>query len=212
MKALPIILTTFLLFTSAQAQYSGGTGERNNPYQINTAKDLIRLGHSPKDSGKHFILTADIDLDHNLPGGRVINRAVIPDFSGTFDGNGFIISNLTIVGDSDLGLFGLIREGAEVNRLTIADASVIGSGDRIGILCGRNGRNSMRAGRIVDCACTGEVSGNRYVGGLVGMNYRGRILDCFSTGTASGKSDITFYPGIQLDNQKEVQFSVQIHF
>ena len=30
--------------------------------------------------------------------------------------------------------------------------------------------------------------------------------------SAGGKNDITFYPGLQIDNNKEVQFSVQIHF
>ena len=38
-----------LYFSSltAQAQYGGGTGEPNDPYQIATAEDLILLGDSP---------------------------------------------------------------------------------------------------------------------------------------------------------------------
>ena len=45
------------------AQYSGGIGEPDDPYQIATAEDLMLLGESPGDYDKHFILTADIDLD-----------------------------------------------------------------------------------------------------------------------------------------------------
>jgi hypothetical protein len=59
------------LFTTAQAKYSGGTGDPNDPYQIGTAMDLIALGNEPTDYDRHFILTADIDLDPNLPGRRV---------------------------------------------------------------------------------------------------------------------------------------------
>jgi hypothetical protein len=59
------------------AKYSGGTGEPNDPYQIATAADLIALGEDPNDYGKHFILMADIDLDPNLPGRTVFDRAVI---------------------------------------------------------------------------------------------------------------------------------------
>ena len=61
----------------AQRKYAGGTGEPNDPYQIATAADLIALGNEPNDYDKHFILTADIDLDPNLPGRKVFDKAVI---------------------------------------------------------------------------------------------------------------------------------------
>jgi len=63
-----LTLTTCLLVLPAHAKYSGGTGEPNDPYQIATAADLIALGETPADYDKHFILTADIDLDPSLPG------------------------------------------------------------------------------------------------------------------------------------------------
>ena len=59
-----------------------------DPYQIATAADLIALGETPADYDKHFILTADIDLDPNLPGRKVFDKAVIARwlFNGVFDG------------------------------------------------------------------------------------------------------------------------------
>ena len=60
-----------------QAQYSGGRGTADDPYQIATAADLIALGNTPQDFDKHFVLTADIDLDPNLPGGQVFTGALI---------------------------------------------------------------------------------------------------------------------------------------
>ena len=108
-----LTITIFSLSLPAYDKYSGGTGEPNNPYQIATAEDLMLLGESPEDYDKHFILTADIDLDPNLPGRKVFDEAVIAPtektaFTGVFDGNGHIVSCLTIMGKSGLGLFGVL--------------------------------------------------------------------------------------------------------
>jgi len=84
----------------AYAKYSGGGGEPDDPYQIATAADLIALGESPEDYDKHFLLTAGIDLDPDLPGRKVFDKAIIASdtypmkndfqgtpFAGVFDGN-----------------------------------------------------------------------------------------------------------------------------
>jgi hypothetical protein len=167
------------------SKYSGGTGEPNDPYQIATAADLIALGETPADCDKHFILIADIDLDPNLPGRKVFDRAVIaPDtndapsswiegtaFTGVFDGNGRTISHLTIRGGSYLGLFGQLgrdwfRPGSagQVKNLGVVDVSIIGTGDSVGGLAGYD-----RSGTVTQCYSSGVVSGRSCVGGLVGM-------------------------------------------
>jgi hypothetical protein len=110
--AITLLITILSLSLPVYAKYSGGTGEPNAPYQIATAEDLMLLGESPEDYDKHFILIADIDLDPNLPGRKVFNRAIIAhdtfdriSFTGAFDGNNHTISHLTISGDTYLGLF-----------------------------------------------------------------------------------------------------------
>jgi hypothetical protein len=77
LRIVPAIITLCLVAPPGWAKYSGGTGEPNDPYQIATAADLIALANEPNDYDKHFILTTDIDLDPNLPGNRVFDRAVI---------------------------------------------------------------------------------------------------------------------------------------
>ena len=77
LRAIPFLIAACLLPFPAHAQYSGGHGTSADPYQIATAADLIALGETPTDYDKHFILTADIDLDPNLPGRRVFDNAVI---------------------------------------------------------------------------------------------------------------------------------------
>ena len=109
---------TMLFFGhQAEAKYSGGTGEPNAPYQIATAADLIALGEDPNDYDKHFVLTSDIDLNPNLPGRRIFDKAVIapdtepaqynlngPAFTGVFDGNGHKIFESDYQGRRMVGL------------------------------------------------------------------------------------------------------------
>jgi The GLUG motif len=188
-----ILLTT----SSAFGAYSGGTGDPNTPYQITTKADLLALAANTADYGKCFILTADIDLDPNLPGGQVFTAAIIAAdtnssgshhafqgiaFTGTFDGNGNKISGFVINGGSNsyLGLFGQINTGGLIKNLGLENCSVSGHDD-VGGLVGENYNGS-----ISNCYSTGAVSGHGYgAGGLVGENS-GSISNCYSTGAVSG--------------------------
>jgi len=186
----------FNLDTVAHRKYAGGTGEPNNPYQIATAEDLTHLGETPEDYDKHFILTADIDLDPNLPGRKVFDKAVIAadtndiksslqgtPFKGVFDGNGYVVSRLTIIGRTNLGLFGLLGDGeirAEVRNLGVVDVNTAGW-DYIGGLVGISDRASV----VTQCYSTGSVNGRDYIGGLIGKNY-GSVTQCYSTAAVLG--------------------------
>ncbi len=189
---IPLLITICLLSIPAYAKYSGGTGDPNDPYLIATAEDLMLLGDSPEDYDKHFILTADIDLDLKLPGRKVFDKAVIsPDtaadtwgwegtaFTRVFDGNGHTISHLTITGGSYLGLFGRLESGAEVRDLGVVDVNITGSGRYVGGLVGSN------RGFVTQCYSTGAVNGERNVGGLVGVN-EGYVTRCYSNAVVSG--------------------------
>jgi len=199
MRTLFLTLITCLFVLPAHAKYSGGTGEPNDPYQIATAVDLVALGETPEDYDKHFILTADIDLDPNLPGRKVFDKAVIAPvpsldtwghpvgtpFSGVFDGNGHTISKLTIEGGSSLGLFGQLDSRAEVKNLGVVDVNISGFGHYVGGLVGLN------AGTVTQCYSTGAVSGTgQYsgpVGGLVGSNW-GPVTHSFWDTQTSGQT------------------------
>ena len=206
MRTLFLTLITCLFVLPAYAKYSGGTGEPNDPYQIATAEDLMLLGETPEDYGKHFLLTADIDLDPNLPGRKVFDKAVIaPDtndanwwfegtpFTGFFDGNGRTISNLIITGGghrSYIGLFGQLGEWSssvgEVKDLGVVDVKIAGSsysGFWVGGLVGYND------GSIFTSYSTGVITGGHYVGGLVGENH-GRIAMSCSSGSVTGDSRV----------------------
>jgi len=200
MRTLLVTLITCLFVLPVQAKYSGGTGDPNNPYQIATAEDLMLLGETPEDYDKHFVLTADIDLDPNLPGGKVFDRAVIAPagvtpFAGMFDGKGHTISHLTIRGNNCLGLFGELKTEdwdpyrARIKNVGIVDVSITGSGDSVGGLVGHVGSN--RYGTIDTSYSSGSVSGRNNVGGLVGCNnLRGQVSQCSSFANVSGDNDV----------------------
>jgi len=170
--------------------FAGGTGRADDPYRIATAEQLISIGSTW--TGYHFILLNDIDLDPNLPGGRVFEGAVIASgaspwrdpFRGNFDGGGHTIRNLVIraknQSDPSLtsaGLFGGIEQGAVVTDLRIEAADVQVVDRHAGILAGEN------AGRVINCQVSGRVSSNMAlfpvdeVGGLIGRNTRD-VINC----------------------------------
>ncbi len=160
-------------------RFSGGTGEPNDPYRIATAQQLIAINSDPNLLKQHFTLVADIDLDPNLPGGEVFSEAVVapnplghsltrtgPVFTGTFNGEGHVIRNLTIdnhIGALGTGLFGWVGGNGRVQNLRLEAVNICG-GNVVGAVAGRN------YGTITDCHVTGCVRGYSHVGGLTGVN------------------------------------------
>ena len=133
-------------------------------------------------------------------------------FTGVFDGNGHTISNFTYssTGRDGIGLFGYVSgENAEIKDLGLLNPDIdAGTGDYVGSLvgviwngtvtnCYVEGGSVLGAhevggllgynyyGTITNCYSTATVSGNRYVGGLLGRNS-GIITNCYSTGSVSG--------------------------
>lgn len=94
--------------------YGGGTGTAENPYLIATAEHLSTIGLCTCHQDKHFKLVADIDLSNGT-----WTRSVVPSFSGVFDGNGHIISGLTITGGGYLGLFGQLGSSANGTSISL---------------------------------------------------------------------------------------------
>lgn len=109
--------------------------------EIDTAEDLIAMNQNL--SG-HYILTADIDLsgyenwpmigayvmDPNSPEGE--DPVAEAAFSGTFDGNGHTISNVTIDASADMekmfgiGFFACVGHGGVVKNVVFQDINVKG--------------------------------------------------------------------------------------
>ena len=201
-RVIPFLIVVCSVICPAQAQYSGGSGTADDPYQIAAPQDLINLGERPADYDKHFVLTADIDLGPSPRGHKVFDEAVIGPFvsgpgwsppsgtafSGVFDGAGHTISRLTIIGEDYLGLFGELASSAEIRNLGVVDVNIVGSGNYSGGVAGLN------HGRIKACYVKGEVRGEYWVGGLVGDTY-GTITACCAQATVSGLKYVGGFAG-----------------
>jgi formylglycine-generating enzyme required for sulfatase activity len=195
------LFQTYSNIEPAHAKYSGGMGVPDDPYQIATAEDLMRLGDSPEDYDKHFILTADIDLDPNLPGRKIFDKAVIStdvndanwwfdgtSFTGVFNGNSHVIRNLTIRAGKKLhiGLFGSVDFEGSVFDMTLDNVLIEAeNASYIGSLVGES------LGSITRCHASGRVSGGQqtyYLGGLIGLMEYGTVSYCHTNMEVAGYS------------------------
>jgi len=185
-----------ILFSCINTSFAlNGLGTAASPWLIQSLADFDEFAANSAYWSGHTRLETNIDLST-----RTYTQAPIaggPSFTGTFDGNSHIISNLTInntgSGSGCLGLFGQIYNGS-VTNLGVENAVIIGAGYVSGF-CGYN------YGSITSCYSTGSVTGSdsvtgpSYIGGLCGYNGdNGNIISCYSTGSVTGSFSDYFYP------------------
>ena len=186
---------SFELDAVASRKFGGGSGEPNNPYLIYTVDQMNAFSAEPNEWDKHFKLMTNIDLSGFLYDIALIAPVTISDdndpiqgtpFTGVFDGNGHTISNLTVMGEGYLGLFGRVTSKAKIVDLGVVDVNIVGSGDYVGGLVGFN-----EYGQLNRCFSSGQVSSGTGIGGLVGYNgFGGRVLRCYSTSAVTGQKNI----------------------
>jgi hypothetical protein len=173
--------------------FAGGEGTLANPYQVATVEQLNNVRYY---LDKHFIQTADIDLSsYNTGlGWEPIGSNSSP-FTGTFDSNGKTISNLTINRSTAnyVGLFG-VTDTAEIQNIKLENTTVNGK-DYTGALVGCN------KGIITNSYATGAVTGQFYVGGLVGYNSSGTITKSYATSTVTGQYYVGGLAGSSYDSR-----------
>ncbi len=181
---LVILMLVLLTGSFADARYSGGTGEPNDPYRISTDEDLNDIGNHQEDWSKHFILINDVNLVwYTGTQFRIIGNNTTK-FTGVFNGNNYKILNFTWTSSDRncIGLFSYLGSGGQIKNLGMENVDVNAvNGGRVGGLVGAN------SGTITNCYSTGSITGNWEVGGMVGSNYEfGLITNCYSTGSVSG--------------------------
>ena len=180
----------FTIFTVLSLQASAEV------IQISSFDDLCKIGQDPRyPLDGNYILTQNIDASPSRNMGRdsigtiIFFAGFIPigtfenPFIGTFDGKGFVISNLYISRrvEDHIGLFGNVGDpfrggrGGEIKNVGLVDVS-IGFRGSIGSLAG-----VLYNSTVTNCYSTGEVNTSTdNVGGLVGISYNSTITDCHS--------------------------------
>ena len=127
-----------------------GSGYPNDPFIIANKADLTEFRNNSTLRAGYYSLTSDI----NLVGTIYYTTAFVPEgFYGSFSGNGYTISNLTINGSFRLGFFGKLY--GDVNNLALEDVLITGSSVYVGGLVSEN----YSTGSITSCYLTGRVTG-----------------------------------------------------
>ncbi|MFA7123514.1 MAG: GLUG motif-containing protein [Candidatus Delongbacteria bacterium] len=192
-----IFVSVIQLFSQIAIAPSEGDGTQGSPYQIASLENLFWLASSPSQMDKYYIQTADIDAsdtvtwyieDHDsvsYTGDRYIGWIQIgkyseSPFTGSYDGQGYVISNLYFsyidvpYGGTDRqqkGLFGYVR-GAEIKNVRLYNID-FSSMFYTGGIVGEN-----RYGSINNCYVEGEIDSYTEGGGIAGRNDGGIISNC----------------------------------
>lgn len=178
-------IVSALLALAALLSLTVPAAAEETPVPIHTVEDLIAM---EKDPAGEYILMADLDM------AGVAWKPL--DFSGTLDGNGHAILNLTISVPGDekadacdgnknlyeatyFGMFGTLRD-AEVKNLTLLNVRAVIQWDTpvfLGAIAGYS-ENS----KIENCTVSGTLELRAHdrifgIGGLVGYGS-GRVEDC----------------------------------
>ena len=190
--------------------FAGGDGTEDSPFEVSSAAELENIGQLLY---CNFRLTQNISLSGaewtplgaESPCGGGNDDSC---FQGKLDGNGKMISGLTVNITKDYGgLFGYTGEHAEIRSVGLSSVNITAmknsgglvgynngdisnsyvsgtvsssSGNTTGGLVGRN------AGNISNSYATGTVSGFTGSGGLVGQNFGGSISNSYAASTVSG--------------------------
>jgi prepilin-type N-terminal cleavage/methylation domain-containing protein len=152
---------------------------------IYTPEQLASIGNDedyPLDGD--YIVMANISLSGYVDWAPIGKNIASP-FTGTFNGNNYVISNLTINSNQDhKGLFGCISKTSKITNLGLENANInVAGGNYVGGLVGYTSTGCT----IENCYATGKVTGGSDTGGLVGRNY-GTITDCYATAEVTGGS------------------------
>ncbi len=198
------------------------------PIEISSLEGLQKIGDERKyPLDRDYVLVSDIDATptegmNNGKGFEPIGTSSTESFRGTFNGNGFVISNLTIdrPGVSTLGLFQIISGAGEVLDLTLSEVSIKGSA-AVGGIVGRLSQDSDIGG-IKGCKVSGivDVGDGRSVGGIAGIisgistveavkvensSFQGLVVGNLNVGGLVGENDGSTIRGSRSDGEVEVE-------
>ena len=192
------LLTALLgLFGAGQAwaqTQPTGAGTKGDPYQISTADELrwfaglvngTLTDGTAQNTAAWAVLTTNIDLGGAAwtpIGNYAVNKVK---YTGTFDGAGHTISNLTVDNSSAdyQGFVGYLESGGAIQNLTLDENCSVTGSDYVGGICGGN------YGTIKNCYNSASVSGSWYVGGVCGSSTYGTITNCGNGGAVTSSSD-----------------------
>lgn len=223
-KSFYLLLGLIFVAPSTFAQFSGGSGTANDPYQIASETDLANITGSYAQGGYYFLQTNNISLTGNWIS---IGEEDDP-FYGFYDGDNYTIDGLFISYPTthQRGLFGAIHPNAIVQNVGLINVSISDNRVGIGALVGYNfgtiincystgtvtalnssgGLVAISSGYISNSYSTVHITGGDYIGGFIGENF-GSITNCYSTGNVDSEGNSARFGGFVGNNTGEITLS-----
>ena len=164
-----------------------GSGTEADPFEVSTVDQLQCIGEAPGTSlgfADYYELTTNIDASETATwnDGAGFDPIGSSDdfFYGTFDGNGFVISNLHIdrPDTERVGLFAWLFD-LRIGNVSLESATITG-GEETGGLVGYN-----EQGTVHNASVDGTISGSGETGGLVGANS-GEVTNSSAAASVDG--------------------------
>ncbi|MBR4775163.1 MAG: hypothetical protein IK008_03605 [Bacteroidales bacterium] len=191
-------LNTFIVdltgITPEACYFSGGNGSQASPWRIETVQDLADMADFTSAGDTHFNTdyyrqTADIDYAGGYHEAIGNSNSTPSYFKGTYEGNGYKVSNLVIRNqqtDKAVGFFGYLDSAAHVDGLVLENATVNSTTWNNGTVVGCIQGSSTVV--VENCVVTGGsvTSNNTDNGGICGKQMSGTIRNCTYQGTVTG--------------------------
>jgi hypothetical protein len=182
--------------TDPATGFYDGDGSPGDPYQICS---WTQLAHVNNHLSENFILVENLSSATDDYTGLGSNWTPIgrntSQFTGSFDGNGYTISNLTIsTTTSYVGLFGYTT--GDISRMSLNSINIAGGAYTGGLIGYKSG------GTVSTSTTQGIITGSgNTVGGLIGYHGSGTILDSGADVdiSASGRSNVGGLIGYQAN-------------
>jgi len=130
-------------------------------YQINTPLDLCLFAEivNGGEGKANAELNADLNMAEFQTDFSPIGNAKVQ-YSGKFDGKGHTISNLNISGNDNVGFFGMVSSGAEIQNLNLDETCIVSGNNYVGGLIGYARMGNVKVKRCGTAATVTATGGN----------------------------------------------------
>ena len=154
----------------------GSVRQKDGVYQINTPLDLclfaeiVNGGENKADA----VLNADLNMADFQSDFVPIGSSRVP-YCGKFDGQGHTISNLNITGNDNVGFFGMVGSGADIQNLNLDATCSVSGANCVGGLIGYARNGSITVKQCGTAASVTATGGN--AAGVIGYARRLAIVN-----------------------------------
>lgn len=141
---------------------------QENPYYISNDLELASIGTGDWTLSKCYELIADIYLTTY----DWTPLAQNSEFTGVFNGNNFVIFNLTMTAintANNAGLFDTIGSAGAVKNVKFAEANIVGTYTNSGVVAGVN-KGTISLCEVLNATITNTKASESFSGGIVGSN------------------------------------------